>query len=123
MTHLHRWRGWVCAALLLLLGALVVHALHTVVAQISVGQVIEAVRATPGPALWLSVAVTTMAYVALTFYDRTALAYAGVTLGLLHGSQPDFLVLCHDPSRKTIEYRPDFPIPPLADACARYTMK
>lgn len=80
MTHLHRWRGWVCAALLLLLGALVVHALHTVVAQISVGQVIEAVRETPGSALWLSVAVTTMAYVALTFYDRTALAYAGVTL-------------------------------------------
>ena len=47
-------------------------------------------------------------------------AYAGVTLGLLHGSQPDFLVLCHDPTRKTIEYRPDFPIPPLAEAVAQY---
>ena len=47
-------------------------------------------------------------------------AYAGVTLGLLHGSQPDYIVLCHDPSRTTIEYRPDFPIPPLADAVAQY---
>jgi uncharacterized NAD-dependent epimerase/dehydratase family protein len=48
-------------------------------------------------------------------------AYAGVTLGLLHGSQPDAFVLCHDPSRSTIEYFPDFPIPSLADAIAQYT--
>jgi uncharacterized NAD-dependent epimerase/dehydratase family protein len=49
-------------------------------------------------------------------------AYAGVTLGLLHGSQPDAFVLCHDPSRETIEYFPDFPIPALADAIAQYTV-
>ncbi|MBL0171718.1 MAG: DUF1611 domain-containing protein [Gemmatimonadaceae bacterium] len=47
-------------------------------------------------------------------------AYAGVTLGLLHGSQPDAFVLCHDPSRKTIEYYPDFPIPELRDAVQQY---
>ena len=47
-------------------------------------------------------------------------AYAGVTLGLLHGSQPDAFVLCHDPSRKTIEYYPDFPIPDLRDAVQQY---
>jgi uncharacterized NAD-dependent epimerase/dehydratase family protein len=29
-------------------------------------------------------------------------AYAAVTLGLLHGSQPDALVLCHDPMRQTL---------------------
>jgi uncharacterized NAD-dependent epimerase/dehydratase family protein len=40
-------------------------------------------------------------------------AYAAVTLGLLHGSQPDALVLCHDPTRATIEEYPDYPIPPL----------
>ena len=33
-------------------------------------------------------------------------AYAGVTLGLLHGSQPDALVLCHDPTRKTLNTYP-----------------
>lgn len=48
-------------------------------------------------------------------------AYAGVTLGLLHGSQPDAFVLCHDPSRLTIEYFPGFPIPELSDAIAQYT--
>lgn len=47
-------------------------------------------------------------------------SYAGVTLGLLHGSQPDALVLCHDPSRGTIEGYPDFPIPDLQLAIDRY---
>lgn len=47
-------------------------------------------------------------------------AYAGVTLGLLHGTQPDALVLCHDPSRSTIEGYPDFPIPDLQTAINRY---
>ncbi len=49
-------------------------------------------------------------------------AYAGVTLGLLHGSQPDAFVLCHDPSRTTIEYYPDFPLPELRDAIAQYVV-
>jgi uncharacterized NAD-dependent epimerase/dehydratase family protein len=47
-------------------------------------------------------------------------AYAGVTLGLLHGSQPDALVLCHDPSRQCIEGYPDHPIPQLQEAIRRY---
>lgn len=47
-------------------------------------------------------------------------AYAGVSLGLLHGSQPDALVLCHDASRRHIEGFPDFPIPSLARAIEAY---
>jgi uncharacterized NAD-dependent epimerase/dehydratase family protein len=47
-------------------------------------------------------------------------AYAGVTLGLLHGSQPDAIVLCHDPSRQTIEDHPHIPLPPLGEAIRRY---
>ena len=47
-------------------------------------------------------------------------AYAGVTLGLMHGSQPDALVLCHDPSRRTIDEYPDFPIPALKVAIEDY---
>lgn len=39
--------------------------------------------------------------------------YAGVSLGLLHGSQPDALVLCHDPLRTHVDGYPTFPIPPL----------
>lgn len=41
-------------------------------------------------------------------------AYAAVTVGLLHGSQPDAIVLCHDPTRTHIEEYPDYPIPELA---------
>ena len=47
-------------------------------------------------------------------------AYAGVTLGLLHGSQPDAIVLCHDPSRRTIDEYPNFPIPDLRVAVEDY---
>jgi uncharacterized NAD-dependent epimerase/dehydratase family protein len=47
-------------------------------------------------------------------------AYAGVTLGLLHGSQPDAIVLCHDPSRETIEDHPHIRLPPLHEAIQRY---
>lgn len=47
-------------------------------------------------------------------------AYAGVTLGLLHGSQPDAMVLCHDPHRTHIFAAPDFPTPPLKVAIEQY---
>lgn len=43
-------------------------------------------------------------------------AYAGVTLGLVHGSQPDAMVLCHDLARSTISDYPGYPIPSY-DAC------
>lgn len=43
-------------------------------------------------------------------------AYAPVTLGLLHGSQPDALVLCHDPTRDVLDDFPEFAVPAL-DVC------
>jgi uncharacterized NAD-dependent epimerase/dehydratase family protein len=46
-------------------------------------------------------------------------AYAGVSLGLLHGSQPDALILCHDPLRTEIDGYPGFLIPSLNDAMAQ----
>lgn len=47
-------------------------------------------------------------------------AYAGVTLGLIHGSQPDAMVLCHDIGRTTIDGYPDYPIRPLTIAIDGY---
>jgi len=47
-------------------------------------------------------------------------AYAGVTLGLVHGTQPDLMVLCHEAGRDTIDEYPRFPIPPLAECLRRY---
>src|SRR5688572_8116567 len=47
-------------------------------------------------------------------------AYAGVTLALVHGSQPDALVLCHDAARAHLNAYPEFPLPDLAVAAARY---
>ena len=43
-------------------------------------------------------------------------AYAGVTMGLLHGSQADALVLCHDPLRRHLVSWPDYPVPGLREA-------
>jgi uncharacterized NAD-dependent epimerase/dehydratase family protein len=47
-------------------------------------------------------------------------AYAAVTLGLLHGSQPDVLILCHDASRTHIDGYSDYAIPALADCIDGY---
>jgi len=43
-------------------------------------------------------------------------AYAAVTLGLIHGSQPDALVLCHAVGRDVIDGFPDYRIPSLEEA-------
>jgi uncharacterized NAD-dependent epimerase/dehydratase family protein len=43
-------------------------------------------------------------------------SYAGVTLGLVHGSQPDAMVMCHEPSRPHMRGLPGRPLPDLA-AC------
>jgi uncharacterized NAD-dependent epimerase/dehydratase family protein len=40
-------------------------------------------------------------------------SYAGVSLGLLHGSQPDVIVVCHEPGRTHIIGHPELPIPSI----------
>lgn len=47
-------------------------------------------------------------------------AYAAVSLGLVHGSQPDALVLCHDPARKTLDGFPHVPVITLEEAMPAY---
>jgi uncharacterized NAD-dependent epimerase/dehydratase family protein len=42
-------------------------------------------------------------------------SYAGVSLGLLHGGQPDALVLCHEPTRKHMRGLPDRLLPAIAE--------
>jgi len=42
--------------------------------------------------------------------------YSGVTLGLLHGAQPDALVMCHEPTRSHMRGLPNRPLPDIA-AC------
>lgn len=42
-------------------------------------------------------------------------AYAGVTLGLLHGSQPDAVVVCHDPGRPHMRGTPTIPVHSLTE--------
>lgn len=49
-------------------------------------------------------------------------SFAGVSLGLLHGSQPDALVLCHDPSREFLlgtSARREYPVLPVTDCIAQ----
>lgn len=56
-------------------------------------------------------------------------SFAGVSLGLLHGAQPDALVLCHEPTRTHMRGLPDYPVPDLVEcmeanlAAARLTNK
>ncbi|MEM1343059.1 MAG: N-acetyltransferase DgcN [Pseudomonadota bacterium] len=45
-------------------------------------------------------------------------AYAGVSLGLLHGAQAEALVLCHEAGRTHIDDGADYPLPDLPTAIA-----
>jgi uncharacterized NAD-dependent epimerase/dehydratase family protein len=44
--------------------------------------------------------------------------YAGVSLGLLHGSQPDAVVVCHDATRIAMSGWPDYDLPSVSDCIA-----
>jgi uncharacterized NAD-dependent epimerase/dehydratase family protein len=48
-------------------------------------------------------------------------AYAAVTLGLLHGSQPDAFVVCHEAGREVIAEFPQFALPDF-DALIEHTI-
>jgi len=47
-------------------------------------------------------------------------AYSGVTLGLLHGSAPDLLILVHKAGATALRSYPDLPLPALPDLIASY---
>lgn len=42
-------------------------------------------------------------------------SYSGVTMALVHGGQPDALVLCHEPTRLHMRGLPDYQLPALED--------
>ncbi|MFL6593140.1 MAG: DUF1611 domain-containing protein, partial [Luteimonas sp.] len=45
-------------------------------------------------------------------------AYAGVSLALLHGSQPDVVVICHEPGRDRVLGHAEFCVPDVQDTMA-----
>ena len=48
--------------------------------------------------------------------------YSGVSLGLLHGSQPDALVLCHDATRTDISGWEHYKLPSVRDAIDQHVL-
>ncbi|WP_395335964.1 DUF1611 domain-containing protein [Novosphingobium sp. BL-8H] len=49
-------------------------------------------------------------------------SFAGVSLGLLHGAQPQALVMCHDPARPHMRGLPHMPVPGIA-ACIEENLR
>lgn len=47
--------------------------------------------------------------------------YSGVTLSLLHGSMPDAMIFCHQPSREIVA-RYSVPLPPMTEMISQYEM-
>lgn len=41
-------------------------------------------------------------------------SYSGVTLALVHGGQPDALIICHEPTRVHMRGLPDYKVPSMA---------
>lgn len=54
-------------------------------------------------------------------------SFAGVSMGLLHGAQADYLVMCHEPGRPHMRGLPHYKLPDIGEAialnerCARLT--
>ncbi|WP_366657199.1 N-acetyltransferase DgcN [Fodinicurvata sp. EGI_FJ10296] len=54
-------------------------------------------------------------------------SFAGVSMGLIHGAQADYLVMCHEPGRPHMRGLPHYGLPDIAEAialnerCARLT--
>lgn len=46
-------------------------------------------------------------------------SFSGVTLGLLHGSAPDYIVMCHEPNRPHMRGVPDYQLPDLETCIER----
>lgn len=42
-------------------------------------------------------------------------SFSGVTMALIHGGQPDALILCHEPTRKHMRGLPDYQLPSLEE--------
>ena len=48
-------------------------------------------------------------------------SYAAVSLGLLHGSQPDVFVVCHDPTRSVVLGHPERSLPSIEEVISQTT--
>ena len=48
--------------------------------------------------------------------------YSGVSLGLLHGSQPDAIVVCHDATRTTVSGWEHYNLPSLQDCIDQHLL-
>ncbi|MBF0276925.1 MAG: DUF1611 domain-containing protein [SAR324 cluster bacterium] len=49
-------------------------------------------------------------------------SFAGVTLGLIHGAQPDALILCHEPTRTHMRGLPTYSLPEIGE-CMEANLK
>ena len=43
------------------------------------------------------------------------ISYSGVTMALVHGGQPDALILCHEPTRTHMRGLPEYDVPTLEE--------
>jgi len=41
-------------------------------------------------------------------------SYSGVTMALIHGGQPDALIICHEPTRDHMRGLPGYKVPPMS---------
>lgn len=90
-ARLTRWRFWLRLGVGLLLLGLVAEAVLRVLSGFSYGAVMAAAKDTPVWDLLAAVAATALSFLALTFYDRSALQYAGARLPYRVVAQTSFI--------------------------------
>jgi phosphatidylglycerol lysyltransferase len=91
IAAVQRHKAWLTAAVVLLLGALLVAALRDLLAQLTYAEVAAAVRGVPAASLALAAAATAVSFAALTGYDYSSLKYVGAAVPYRLVAQTSFV--------------------------------
>src|SRR5690348_10489407 len=91
VSSFQRWKPWLVGVAVVAITALLVHALHGFLAEVSYAELLDSIRATDQRSLALAVLATFVSFVALTGYDASSLRYVGARVSYRVAAETSFI--------------------------------